>query len=60
MTVILSRASTDADRRYSLAADDIALVRPYVLAWEKRERTRSVVVASHLPINAWSALAGVR
>ncbi|MFJ4889125.1 hypothetical protein ACWD7F_27885 [Streptomyces sp. NPDC005122] len=42
-----------------LAAEDVALVRPYVLAWEKRVRPRSVVVAPHLPINAWSALAGV-
>ncbi|MGQ4374754.1 hypothetical protein ACN6K9_001446 [Streptomyces sp. SAS_267] len=42
-----------------LAAEDVALVRPYVLAWEKRVRTRSVVVAPYLPINAWSTLAGV-
>ncbi|WP_327324226.1 hypothetical protein OG735_18125 [Streptomyces sp. NBC_01210] len=59
LTVILGRASIDADQRHSLAGEDIALVRPYVLAWEKRARTRSVVVAPHLPIHAWSALAGV-
>lgn len=58
-TVILGRTSTHADRRHLLAAEDVALVRPYVLAWEKRVRPRSVVVAPHLPINAWSALAGV-
>ncbi|MET8023325.1 hypothetical protein AB0D78_08265 [Streptomyces avermitilis] len=43
-----------------LQAEDIALVRPYLLAWEKRVRPRSVVVAPHLPAEAWSALAGVR
>ncbi|WP_406839089.1 hypothetical protein ACICHK_28540 [Streptomyces sp. AHU1] len=59
MTAILGRTSTDSDRRHSLAAEDIALVRPYVLAREKRVRTRSVVVAPHLPNSAWSALAGV-
>ncbi|MET7456883.1 hypothetical protein ABZT03_34345 [Streptomyces sp. NPDC005574] len=59
LTVILGRASTDADRRHSLAVEGTALVRPYVLAWEKRVRTRSVVVAPHLPIHAWSVLAGV-
>lgn len=59
LTVILGRAYTDAEHRHSLAGEDIALVRPYVLAWEKRVRTRSVVVARHLPIHAWSALTGV-
>ncbi|MFB6955780.1 hypothetical protein ACFCYB_01785 [Streptomyces sp. NPDC056309] len=41
-----------------LTGEDIALVRPYMLAWEQRVRTRSVVVAPHLPTDAWSALAG--
>ncbi|WP_326787702.1 hypothetical protein [Streptomyces sp. NBC_00151] len=59
MTVILGRTSTDAEHRHSLASEDIALVRPYLLAWEKRVRTRSVIVVPHLPISAWSALAGV-
>jgi hypothetical protein len=59
LTVILGRASIDADHLHSLAGEEIALVRPYVLAWEKRIRTRSVVVARHLPIHAWSALTGV-
>ncbi|MEU8795298.1 hypothetical protein [Streptomyces sp. NPDC048643] len=59
LTVELDWASTDADRRHSLVGEDIALVRPYVLAWEKRVRTRSVIVVPHLPISAWSALAGV-
>jgi hypothetical protein len=58
-TVVLGRTSTDGEHRHSLAGEDIALVRPYVLAWEKRVRTRSVVVARHLPIHAWSALTGV-
>ncbi|WP_256725905.1 hypothetical protein [Streptomyces sp. IMTB 2501] len=42
-----------------LSGEDNALVRPYVLAWEKRVRPRAVVVASHLSAEAWSALAGV-
>ncbi|WP_244188706.1 hypothetical protein [Streptomyces yokosukanensis] len=42
-----------------LSGEDNALVRPYVLAWEKRVRPRAVVVASRLSTEAWSALAGV-
>ncbi|MFD4977712.1 hypothetical protein [Streptomyces sp. NPDC058424] len=57
-TVILGWASDSANHRHSLTGEDIALVRPYVLAWEKRVRTRSVIVAPHLPADAWSALAG--
>jgi hypothetical protein len=59
LTVVLDRTSTDADHRHSLAGEDTALVRPYMLAWEKRVRTRSVVVAPHLPTSAWAALARV-
>jgi len=45
----------------SLAGGDISLVRPYVLAWEKRERPRrSMVLAPHLPSEAWSVLTGAR
>ncbi|WP_237310248.1 hypothetical protein [Streptomyces sp. AMCC400023] len=44
----------------SLRGEDIALVRPYVLAWEKRGQSRrSVIVAAHLPSEAWSVLQGV-
>ncbi|MGW2770316.1 hypothetical protein [Streptomyces sp. NPDC001275] len=57
-TVVLRRASDSANHRHLLTGEDIALVRPYVLAWEKRVRTRSLVVAPHLPADAWSALAG--
>ncbi|MFD9389602.1 hypothetical protein ACFWBB_02320 [Streptomyces sp. NPDC060000] len=53
------RASDDVDHRQTLRGEDIALVRPYVLAWEKRVRTREVVVAPYLPADAWSALVGV-
>ncbi|MCX5288072.1 hypothetical protein [Streptomyces sp. NBC_00183] len=43
-----------------LGGEDIALVCPYVLAWEKHGRSRrSVVVAAHLPSEAWSVLQGV-
>ncbi|MEU8467944.1 hypothetical protein AB0F30_08450 [Streptomyces sp. NPDC029006] len=52
------RASDDVDHRQTLSGEDIALVRPYVLAWEKRVRMREVVVAPYLPADAWSALAG--
>ncbi|MFD1661303.1 hypothetical protein ACFSL4_24620 [Streptomyces caeni] len=47
-----------AAHRSVLTGEDIALVRPYVLAWERRVRTRSVVVAPHLPTDAWSTHAG--
>ncbi|MGX1549378.1 hypothetical protein [Streptomyces adustus] len=52
LTLTLGRASTATDHRDSLAAEDIALVRPYVLAWEKRVRSRSTVAVTR------SALAG--
>jgi hypothetical protein len=59
-TIILRRASDTANHRHQLAGEDNALVRPYMLAWEKRVRPRAMVIASHLPAEAWSALAGVR
>lgn len=60
-TVARGRGSDPAHVGGSLAGEDIALVRPYVLAWEKRARLRrSMVMAPHLPAEAWSALAGVR
>ncbi|MFG2308891.1 hypothetical protein ACGFS9_09475 [Streptomyces sp. NPDC048566] len=43
-----------------LRGEDVALVRPYVLAWETRRRSRPVLVSPHLPAAAWSALTGVR
>ncbi|MFE7961045.1 hypothetical protein [Streptomyces sp. NPDC057413] len=58
-TVDLGQALDGATHWHSLAGEDNALVRPYVLAWEKRVRTRSVVVARHLPAEVWSAGAGV-
>ncbi len=48
------------DHANLLAAEDIAFVRPYVLAWEKHVRQRSMVLAPHLSAEAWSALAGAR
>lgn len=59
-TVVLSRASAGAVHPRPLRGEDVALVRPYLLAWEERVRTRAVVVAPRLPADAWSALAGVR
>lgn len=56
----LVRVSDIANHRLPLAGEDNALVRPYVLAWEQRVRPRAVVVASHLPADAWSTLAGAR
>lgn len=58
-TVALGRAPVGTAHRYPLRGEAVALVRPYLLAWEEqRARTRTVLVAPHLPANAWSALAG--
>ncbi|WP_237555719.1 MULTISPECIES: hypothetical protein [unclassified Streptomyces] len=57
-TVALGRAPVGPLHRYPLRGEDVALVRPYLLAWEERARTRTVLVAPHLPTDAWSALAG--
>ncbi|MFJ4517331.1 hypothetical protein [Streptomyces sp. NPDC088816] len=46
------------DRLHRLLGEENALVRPYVLAWEKRVRQRSVVVAPRLPAEVWSTLTG--
>lgn len=44
-----------------LTGEDVALVRPYVLAWERRTRTRTVIVAPNMPAHAWPpVLMGVR
>nr|WP_079055564.1 hypothetical protein [Streptomyces globisporus] len=60
-TVALRRTPVGPLHRYPLRGEDVALVRPYLLAWEEqRARTRSVFVAPHLPADAWSALAGAR
>ncbi len=54
-------ASTGTVHRYPLRGEDVALVRPYLVAWEEqRARTRTVLVAPHLPTDAWSVLAGAR
>lgn len=58
-TVVLERVSDWARHRYSLAGGETALVRLYVLAWERRARQRpTIVVTPHLPTEAWSALLG--
>lgn len=58
-TVALGRAPVGPLHRYPLRGEDVALVRPYLLAWEEqRARTRTVLVAPHLPSDAWSAPAG--
>ncbi len=58
-TATPSRAFRGANRWHSLTSEDVALVRPYVLACERRVRMRSAVVAPRLPAEAWSALVGV-
>lgn len=60
LMVVLGRAPDTANHRHRLAGEENALVRPYMLAWGRRARPRTVVVASHLPAEAWSSLAGVR
>ncbi|QTA33378.1 hypothetical protein JHY03_35520 [Streptomyces sp. CA-256286] len=58
-TVALGRAPAATIHRYPLRGEDVALVRPYLLAWEEqRARTRTVLVAPRLPADAWSTLAG--
>lgn len=60
-TVVLGWASNWSRHRYALAGEETALVRPYVLAWERRARKHpAVVVAPHLSTEARSALMGVR
>lgn len=57
--VALGRAPVGTAHQYPLRGEDVALVRPYLLAWEEqRARTRTVLVAPHLPTDAWSGLAG--
>lgn len=58
-TVVLRRSSAMRVCLAPLVGEEVALVRPYVLAWERRARPRAVVVAPHLSAEAWSALAGV-
>ncbi len=57
-TIALRRTPVGPLHRYPLRGEDVALVRPYLLAWEERVRTRTVLVTPHLPADAWSALAG--
>lgn len=60
-TVALRRPSDGAGHRYGLTGEDNALVRPYVLAWERRTRRHpAVVIAPHLPADARSLLLGAR
>ncbi|ASQ95665.1 hypothetical protein [Streptomyces sp. 11-1-2] len=60
-TLSMGRATDWARHRYSLTAEETALVRPYVLAWERRARQHpTVVVTPHLPTEAWSALLEAR
>lgn len=49
-----------ATHRNPLMEEDVALVRPYVMASERRVRTRSAITAPHLPSGAWSSLTGGR
>lgn len=57
---VLGDAADDAaSHRNLLRGEDVALVRPYVVAMEGRVRTRAMVIAPHLSADAWSALTGV-
>ncbi|QKV93901.1 hypothetical protein HUT19_20810 [Streptomyces sp. NA02950] len=57
-TLGLGRASDWARHRYTLTAEETALVRPY-WPWGRRARQHpTVVVAPHLPTEARSALLG--
>ncbi|GHD38490.1 hypothetical protein GCM10010335_37290 [Streptomyces galbus] len=60
-TVALRRPFDGGGHRYGLAGEDNALIRPYMLAGERRTRRHpAVVVAPYLPANARSLLLGVR
>lgn len=47
-----------APHRTVLRGEDVALVRPYVLASERRVRAGAMITASHLPPDGWAFLAG--
>lgn len=56
---VSGRAADDAaTHRNLLRGEDVALVRPYVLATEARVRTRAMVIVPHLSADAWSSLTG--
>lgn len=55
---VVGLAPVSGSHWHSLPDEEVALVRPYMLACEKRAHVRSVVVAPHLPAEAWSSLAG--
>ncbi len=56
---VMGRTADDAaSHRNLLRGEDVALVRPYVLAMEGRIRTRAMAIAPHLSADAWSALTG--
>jgi hypothetical protein len=60
-TPFLGRAVAGAaTHRNPLIGEDVAPVRPYVMASERRVQTRSMVIAPHLPSGAWSFLTGGR
>lgn len=59
-TVVLGAVSDRMGHRDLLRGEDTPLVRPYLLAWEKRVRQHSVdVVAGDAPIDTRSVLLGV-
>ncbi len=59
-TAVRWRGPDRANPAGSLTGEDNALVRPYVLAWERCGRPRrSMVAAPHLPSEACSVLGGV-
>lgn len=58
LTVGLGRAPDTGNHHHPLAGEENVLVRPYMLAWERRARPRALVVAPHLATEAWSSSAG--
>ncbi|MGW2888345.1 hypothetical protein ACWDDN_24020 [Streptomyces griseoruber] len=59
-TAVRWRGPDRAHLAGSLAGEDNALVRPYVLAWEKHERHPLMVMALHPPAEVLPVIAGVR
>lgn len=60
-TVTLGLLCESTGHRYVLRGEDVALVRPYILAWEKGARGHALTAESsgHSPASAWTPFLGV-
>ncbi|WP_143144968.1 hypothetical protein [Streptomyces humi] len=60
-TVTLGLVREWTGHRYLLRGEDVALVRPYILAWEKRARRHALTAEAshHSPASTWTPFLGV-